>query len=208
MSLGAPGDRPMARNSPYTALRLALILALVAAWFGWPMDRGHACSCVDSGSPAEAWERSAAVFAGRVVSIDQSISQTGWNSITVEFDVSTVWKGPGQRTMRMTNPGINNSCHFPFQEGIEYLVYSHNRLEVSWCSPIRLLSEATKDLAELGERQVLYQTATAPRPTPIGPEQPTGGGCGPSPQADGLLVAGLVVGLAWLGLRKRVPGDR
>ncbi len=108
----------------------------------------------------------------------------------------------------MRTPGINNSCHFPFQEGVEYLVYSLNGSNVDWCSPVRQLPEAEDDLAKLGEGQILSRTDAAATPIAGAPEQPTGGGCGPSPSADSLLMVGLAVGLAWLGLGKRHPVKR
>ena len=203
----------MALNFASTAIRLTLVLALVGLWLLLQPAPSHACSCAYPYTPSEALERSAAVFTGTVVSIDGSTdNQTGLSPITVEFDVSTVWKGPVQRTKRMRTPGVNNSCHFPFQEGVEYLVFSLGGSNVDWCSPVRPLSAAADDLAELGQGEAPAEGTTAPTPvvteqppppTPVDPEQPAGGGCGPSPQADGLLVAGLVVGVAWLGLRKR-----
>ena len=218
----------MALKPASITMRLALALALAGLWLALSPGESHACSCAYPGTPSKALERSKAVFAGRVVSIEPRANRTGWNSITIEFDVSTVWKGPNQQTMRMASPGINNSCHFPFEEGVEYLVYSLNGLEVNWCSPVRPLSEADADLDELGPGQTPPGEAPesspvspeqpaagadldelgpgqtppgeAPAPSPVSPEQPVGGGCGPSPRPDGLLLAGLVAGLAGLGL--------
>ena len=197
----------MGLSFAHVLLRLAPVLALVGLWIVSYPGQSYACSCAYPGLPSEALERSAAVFAGRVVSTDNSlVNQRSFGAITVEFDVSTVWKGPVQKTMRIATPDINNSCHFPFQVDAEYLVYSLNGLDANWCSPIRPLAEVADDLAVLGEGQVLSQTTGATAPTPEAPEQPAGGGCGPSPHADVLLVAGLVVGLAWLGLGKRNSG--
>ena len=195
----------MGLSFAHVLLRLAPVLALVGIWIVSYPGQSYACSCAYPGLPSEALERSAAVFAGRVVSTDNSlVNQRSFSAITVEFDVSTVWKGPVKKTMRIATPGINNSCHFPFQVDAEYLVYSLNGLDANWCSPVRPLAEAADDLAVLGEGQVLSPTTITL--TPEAPEQPTGGGCGPAPHADGLLVSGLVVGLAWLGLRKRDSG--
>lgn len=181
-----------------------LVVALVALWLASFPGQSHACSCAYPHTPSEALERSAAVFAGKVVSIEAStVNRTGMHPITVEFEVSTVWKGPGQRTIRMRTPGINNSCHFPFQEGVEYLVYSLNGSNVNWCSPVRPLSEASVDLAVLREGQVLSQTQTATTTVPKATEQPMGRGCGPSPHADVLPLLGLLGGVAWLGRKKR-----
>ena len=208
----AKKHRWMKNALPATTLARAavlpvLVVALVALWLASFPGQSHACSCAYPYTPSEALERSAAVFAGKVVSIEGSaVNRTGMYPTTVEFEVSTVWKGPGHRTMRMRTPGINNSCHFPFQEGVEYLVYSLNGSNVNWCSPVRPLSEAAGDLAVLGEGQVLSQTETATPPVPKATEQPTGSGCGPSAHVDPLPLLGLLGGIAWVVLRKRRSG--
>ena len=203
----------MAVNFASVAVRLALVLALVGLWlFSYP-ERSYACSCVDPGSPSEALERSGAVFVGRVVSLDRShVKLWSADPIIVEFDVETVWKGPAYRTIFLTTAVSEGSCGYTFDEGFEYLVYSWNGSEVNWCSRTRPLSQAAYDLAELGPGQAPPEGTTGPTPavterppppTPVIPEQPAGGGCGPSPHADGLQVVGLMAGVAWLGLRKR-----
>ena len=183
------------------------VVALVVIWLASFPEESHACSCAYPYTPSGALDRSAAVFAGKVVSIEGSaVNRMGMYPITVEFEVSTVWKGPGQGTMRMRTPGINNSCHFPFQEGVEYLVYSLNGSNVDWCSPVRPLSESADDLAELGEGQVLAQAETATTPVPKATEQPTGRACGPSQHADPLPLLGLLFGIAWFALRRQRSG--
>ncbi len=68
----------MALNFAPTAIRLVLVFALVGLWLASYPERSHACSCAYPYTPSEALGRSAAVFAGRVISIDQStVSQTG-----------------------------------------------------------------------------------------------------------------------------------
>ena len=46
-----------------------VILAVYAIWLLADPGQTHACSCADSGSPAEALARADAVFAGEVVSV-------------------------------------------------------------------------------------------------------------------------------------------
>ena len=197
----------MASNIASISMRLALVLSLIGLWFMMTPGQGYACSCVDPGSPSEALADSAAVFSGRVVSIDRSrVKQSSADPLIVEFEVMTVWKGPADRRMHVTTPVNSASCGYSFLEGAEYLVYSWNGSEVYMCSRTRGLSGASFDIAELGEGQTLSEGATAPTPVVSGPS--ASGGCGPSSHADGLPLAGLMAGIAWLGLLKRRPGAR
>ena len=204
----------MTLNFASIAMRLALVLVLAGLWLLFQAAPSHACSCITPGSPSEELAKSAVVFAGTVVSLDRSlVKSSSLDPVIVEFDIKTVWKGqPAHRMMEFTTPESSASCGYSFVEGVEYLVYSRNGLEVSLCSRTRPLSQAAGDLAELGQGQPPTEGTTAPTPavteqppppTPVAPGQPVGGGCGPSPHSDGLLMAGLVVGIAWLGLGKR-----
>ena len=43
---------------------------------------------------------------------------------TVEFEVTTVWKGQENRTIHLITPRGESSCGFAFVEGVEYIGYS------------------------------------------------------------------------------------
>ena len=196
----------MARNVRHAALLLVLILSLLAAWLAWSADRSHACSCRQPGSPSEELERSAAVFAGRVVSIDDSlVLGSSLAPLIVEFEIETVWKGLLHRRVELKTASDTASCGFSFVEGGEYLVYSRSGRETSYCSRTRPLARAGDDLKELGPGKVPVDGQTTATPTT--PEQSAGGGCGPSSQGDLVLAMGLVFGVAWATLRKRHPHD-
>ena len=168
----------------------------------WSGGRSHACSCIEPGTPGEALESSASVFAGKVVSIDDRlVLGSSLDPLIVEFDIGTVWKGPLHQSVELKTTSNTASCGYSFVEGVKYLVYSWNGLDASFCSRTRPLSEAQYDLAELGAGRTI--PGGEPAATVPSPEPPSGGGCGPSPEADGVLAAGLVVGLAWFGLRRR-----
>ena len=53
-----------------TAVSLAVVVSVL--WLLGSAGQVHACSCVEPGSPSEELEKFAAVFAGRVVSIQHS----------------------------------------------------------------------------------------------------------------------------------------
>ena len=186
---------------------IVLVLLIIGLWIILQPGRSYACSCIEPGSPTEALERSAAVFAGRVVSMEVSrVLKSGTDPVAVEFNVKTIWKGPADRTIRLTTPVFEASCGYSFNIGVEYLVYSRNGSEVSLCSRTKPLWEARDDVAELGQGQTLAPSTTPH--TPGGPGGQTGGGCGPSAGGDGLLAAGMLVGLAWLGFGKRRAAKR
>lgn len=110
-----------------------------------------------------------AVFSGKVVGfekLEKPPSTTTMTEPTMPFTpfsrdaiatlrVSEVWKGPKQRTVRLTTvtPFLaGGSCTHHFEEGREYLVYANTRqdgLKVEDCSETKLLSNAGADLALL-----------------------------------------------------------
>lgn len=114
------------------------------------VPKAQACSCSGPRPPDEMFEKSTAVFAGTVVSIE-----TGDYSRTVHFGVERAWKGVSARTLALTTAGSGASCGYDFDKGKEYVVYAHgseeSSLEASMCSRTQLLADAYDDLAYLGE---------------------------------------------------------
>ncbi len=123
-----------------------------------------ACTCIRV-PPEESFERSTAVFAGRVVEkeFSKSIPELilrGYSSadpVKVTFEVSEIWRGPDYKTIVLTTAVSEASCGYSFREGEEYLVYAYgkeNRLETGLCSGTKLLSEAQADILAFGEGKV------------------------------------------------------
>ena len=148
--------------------------------------------------PAEALERSTAVFAGQVVNRDildrgKGIISDGPIILTVQVtvQVARVWKGPEYTTLVVhTAPG-EASCGYEFKIGTEYLVYARGteaNLQTSLCSRTQLLSAASEDLKVLGE-------GTAPTiENPGGPlENPSG------PKDTQSPITTVVLGLTVIG---------
>ena len=114
-------------------------------------------------TPQESFERSSAVFSGRVIDVvDQSRvnEQTprGEDSnflsgVKVRFEVSKIWKGKLEQQIVVTTSGSSASCGYSFQKGAEYLVYAsaqEAKLQTGLCSGTKPLSQAQADLAVLG----------------------------------------------------------
>ena len=158
----------------FAVLRLVLMVSLSGTWLVVHPETSHACSCLPLDPPPLALEEADAVFVGRVASLRHTESQDGWVStadpVTVEFDVSTIWKGRNSKTLRLRTNRSEVSCGYEFIEGREYLVYAHSS-RVSYCSRTRPLSTAAQDLAELGPGQTAGQVAPAPTPTVSVPER-------------------------------------
>ena len=218
----------MAFNSSSLVICTALIVPLISLWILLHPVQGYACSCVTPGSPSEEMASSAAVFMGKVVSVREFERDDGLISssdpTTIEFAVSTVWKGPLYATMFLTTARWGGSCGFTFVKGETYVVNSRDGLTVSLCSRTRSLSEAQHDLVEFGKGQASNPGTIAPMPVSFAPraefgKEPTvpGGTTFPHPPSSApwqtwaiigpsaVLVVGLMIGAAWLGLRKRRP---
>ena len=184
-------------------IRLGLAITLISLWVVVQTDLSHACTCILPGSPVEELAESSVVFKGRVVSLRHYDVFGKWSSTDptrVEFDVGAVWKGPLKSKIYLTTARIEASCGYSFQKGVEYLVYSRDGATISLCSRTRPLGEAHADLAQLGKGRVLPVDAVAPAPDTSSYRT---GSCGQSQNQIDISVVGLMLGLAWFGLRKR-----
>ena len=126
-----------------------------------------ACSCLPPGTPAQELNRSSTVFAGVVMGIDEPPARPAFTTtfpfltflvssgdpVRVTFDVSAVWKGPAYRQLVVTTARWSASCGYPFQRGMNYLVYASDQdgeLTTYLCSRTNTLAQAQADLADLG----------------------------------------------------------
>ena len=199
--------------------RVAPIVLLVGVWFLAHPEPSYACLCIDPGpSPAEGYAGSTSVFMGRVVSVSEFDPGGGawswdWGGrkvestrdpTTIEFDVSTVWKGRAYETMYLTTYRDSAGCGFRFVEGVTYVVYSEDGLSTYLCDRTRRLSDATEDLEYLGQGHTPSLGTAAPTPD-LSERQSAG--CGLSPRATDLSTVGLMAGIAWLALRRRSSGQ-
>ena len=182
-------------------------MLIVGLWFLAAPAPSHACSCITPGSPQEELAKSAAVFAGSVVSVKEhepflKIMQSSTDPTAVEFAVSEVWKGPVGRTSSFSTARLGASCGFTFAEGKEYIVYSRDGANVSLCSRTTLISDAEEDLDALGEGNPPDDEASNPQDGAS-----SSGGCSMASAASGaspdLAMLGLAAAIVWGGFRKR-----
>ena len=142
-------------------------------WFLGDPGQVHACKCAEPGSPSEELEKFAAVFAGRVVSIEHSFdpdaaSYAPEDRTTVGFEVSAVWKGAVHESIYITTTPTGGSCGFTFIGGEEYIVYAHDSVfvdggyTVGICSRTALLGKPKLTSTRWG-RDILPQPSRPDR---------------------------------------------
>lgn len=119
-----------------------------------------ACSCADLPSVEEEYERSKAVFSGKVVDIKEKLSLKGYTTKSVLFEVTNTWKGIEQSQIIITTGQGGGDCGYNFIKGEEYLVYANESimneaksLVSTMCDRTGVLSSSQEDLEVLGEGQ-------------------------------------------------------
>lgn len=119
-----------------------------------------ACSCAELPSVEEEFERSKAVFSGKVVDINDQWSLKGSTSTSVLFEVTNTWKGVEQSQIIITTGQGGGDCGYNFTKGKEYLVYAYESsmygaksLVTVICNRTGVLNSSQEDLEVLGEGQ-------------------------------------------------------
>jgi hypothetical protein len=152
-------------------IHLATLALLFLSLVALLPDCASACMCAIEGSRKERAEKAIAnsdsVFSGEVLGIEKEPPDTEMvegtmltvmggfgREATITLQVSEVWKGQPQQTVRFTTPFADGaSCAIGFEEGREYLVYANEDqdLKVGGCSETKPLSRAGTDLVLLGD---------------------------------------------------------
>ena len=125
-------------------LRILLVVSMIGLWFVMSPTSTFACKCGPPGTPEEKLDQSALVFRGTVTSIG-SHDQQGW--LTVIFDVATVWKGPDSQAFTLFTPEDSAACGYPFEDGVEFVVYSWDGVDIGRCGRTAPVELAGEDLA-------------------------------------------------------------
>jgi hypothetical protein len=134
------------------ALRLFLTttLAVLIAADAFP------CVCPESGDISAAYRQAAAVFVGRVISLEVAPSaarEPGEDDMVATLQVERRWKGPRTSTLRVRTCGTQATvctCGVDFQLGARYVVFaSGKRLETTSCDLTRLALAADDLIREV-----------------------------------------------------------
>lgn len=142
---------------------LWLIALLGSLWLPPGCDTGL-CSCVGPETAADALQSADAVFAGRVVSVRDTVLDEPdfpeWPRRVVTLRVDRAWKGVEAETVTVLTGMGGGDCGFPFRVGETYLVYARRGgrdgtgpLATGICGRTALFAHADKDLRELGAPQ-------------------------------------------------------
>ncbi|MBS4192464.1 hypothetical protein KHA94_20110 [Bacillus sp. FJAT-49705] len=122
-----------------------------------PLDV-HACSCAELPSVEDEFERSQAVFSGKVLKVSEKRSSKGYSPKLVLFEVTNTWKGVKQSQIYITTGQDDGDCGISFIEGIEYLVYANESdmygemaLVTGICDRTAKVASAQEDLKILGK---------------------------------------------------------
>jgi|GEM_PF-1872231 len=132
-----------------------------------PITKAYACSCAAPPSVHEAVQQSAAVFSGKVISIQekQGLIFSSADPVTVTLSVKRIWKGEPAQESRVLTALSEASCGYGFQPNKDYLVYAgqddEGRLVTTLCSRTKPLSAAADDLAALGAGKAPDVSGTA-----------------------------------------------
>ena len=144
------------------------------------------------------------VFAGRVTSMtidrENPVILSSADLVTVEFQVSQVWKGPQGEVLTVRTEWSEISCGYEFEEGRSYIVYARDG-RTGFCTRTAPTWRAIVDFAALGEGWRPGQPVEQPTDTAPGG---SGGGTGctapvsvhaAGPDVALLALAGMIAGL-------------
>jgi hypothetical protein len=144
---------------------LASLVAL-GALLAPPLARvSYACSCMGTPPLVQAYQQAAAVFSGRVYSLERTLVEAPSpdprtqiapmvDGVHARFDVLEIWKGVTGRGVELWTGSGGGDCGFEFQFPQEYLIFAYRtqngRLFTGVCSNTRELANAAPDRSALG----------------------------------------------------------
>jgi hypothetical protein len=143
-------------------IQVFTICFLVAVFINIPFPSFvSACSCAEKVSVKEEFNRSTAVFSGKVAAIEDKRQWDGYTTKLVLFDVIETWKGIQQSQVIIATGQGGGDCGYDFQVGKEYLVYAKDSdmygekgLITTICDRTNEFVHSQDDVAILGQGQL------------------------------------------------------
>ena len=159
-------------NTHGNLVRLCLF-TLLAAGTIFQAPAANACDCMELGPLDQELAASAAVFTGKVTSLNnlsdsptcRQLSRKGgarggsdetipFCGLAISMDVESSWKGPSVPTLTVYTPVLEASCGFDFVVGTRYVVFARRlkggQLFTSQCGRTSNLSTAMSLVSSLG----------------------------------------------------------
>ncbi len=159
-----------------------------------------ACSC-EPQTVEQAKQDAVAIFEGRVTSIAPAPdSDPDMPALIVTLEVARSWQGLAEQataTVRTAESSV--SCGYGFTMGTSYLIYANGapaRLEVHNCSRTQPVSDASEDLAALGEGVTPRKREPVRDATPPTTKR---GGCASTKASASAEASASAAPLFWLG---------
>lgn len=121
-----------------------------------------ACSCVELPSVKEEFNRSKAVFSGKVIDIKEKRSSNGYLAKSILFEVTNTWKGIHQSQITITTGISDANCGFDFKNGKEYLVYANESTMYGAKSLVTIICDRTNELSSSKEDLMLLGKGQPP----------------------------------------------
>ncbi|WP_091218456.1 hypothetical protein [Paenibacillus sp. BC26] len=117
----------------------------------------NACSCAAPPSIENQLNRKTAIFSGKVLSLTKPTKGKIWStsdSVKVQFEVKTVWKGELSFQTSVYTALSSASCGYEgFEVNEEYIVFAYGdpeRLETGLCEGNKTLASAQEEFKALG----------------------------------------------------------
>lgn len=110
-----------------------------------------ACSCAEMPSVEEEFERSQAVFSGKVLDVREKKDIKGFMRKSVLFEVTNTWKGVEQSQVIITTGQGGGDCGIDFKVGHDYLVYANESKMYGAKSLVSIICDRTNELSTLQE---------------------------------------------------------
>ena len=102
-------------------MRPSIVIGVVATLVALVPTPALACSCTNNLTLDQEFAAAGSVFSGRVSAIAPSPDPS---YLAVQFEPITRWKGTLDATPVVLTPPNEGVCGFPFQVGLEYLVFA------------------------------------------------------------------------------------
>jgi hypothetical protein len=135
-------------------VKLALFYVVFSYFLG--VGSAYGCTCMPPRSVEEAFDKSFAVFIGKVTKIYRPfldrLGITKTYGHRVEFQIKKRWKGPKSKTIIVATRLSGEACGYPFEVNRDYLVYVVHEpadIQTGICTGTKDVAAAEREIEQL-----------------------------------------------------------